>query len=194
VQWPSDAASSLAARRRAAEGGAGGEPAGAPAQQQQQPPTQPAAAAGGEDTGDANAGADAGEAPASEWFRKDANAVLASDGPADLRAYIAAAQPLPVTGLMRFGQFWGELYDLYCAQGGARSAAAGTGWPGLDAFYKVRRGAGRVGGHAWLGAWNARDNHAPTCHPPSHPRHLLAPHPNPHPTPLPRRATPGPAR
>jgi twinkle protein len=41
-----------------------------------------------------------------EWFRKDANEVLVKDGPQALRAFIEAAQPVPVQGLYTFQDFW----------------------------------------------------------------------------------------
>ena len=143
VQWPSGAGSSLAARRAAAAG-ADGTAQPDPQQQQQN------AAPGGDGGGDGGGDDDSSQQPRDQWFRKDANEVLLRDGAADLRAYVAAAQPLPVTGLLRFGHFWQEVYDLYISQGvGGRAAAASTGWAGVDEFYRVRgrlkdvvRGAG----------------------------------------------------
>lgn len=128
VQWPSDAGSSLAA--------AGGAPGGAPAPPSPPSQQQPAAAHAGNGSGAASS-SDAAAAAPNPYFRKDANEVLIKDGPAALRRYVEAAQPLPISGLQRFGAFWDELLDLYWAQQGAREAAAATGWAGVDGFYKV---------------------------------------------------------
>ncbi|KIY91921.1 hypothetical protein MNEG_16042 [Monoraphidium neglectum] len=146
VQWPSDEGGSLAGR------GAGGAEAPQPQPPQQQAAPWDVLGGGGGDglfasngngaSGGAGAAAAAAAAPPSPWFRKDANEVLLKDGPAALREYVAAAQPLPVPGLQRFASFWEELLDLYAAQAGGdgREAAASTGWGGVDGCYKVPPG------------------------------------------------------
>lgn len=61
-----------------------------------------------------------------EWFRKDANEVLVKDGPQALRAFIEAAQPVPVQGLYTFQDFWKPVRS-------DREQAAGVGREGLKA-------------------------------------------------------------
>eukprot|EP00210_Caulerpa_lentillifera_P007947 g7586.t1 len=76
------------------------------------------------------------EADDALWFRKDANEVLVKDGTGVLKAYLSDPEPYPVTGLLRFMDFFDDIRDRYVMKTMCPSGFS-IGWPGLDKFYKV---------------------------------------------------------
>ncbi|KAL6779279.1 CGLD17 [Auxenochlorella protothecoides x Auxenochlorella symbiontica] len=80
--------------------------------------------------------ADGDAAPGGAWYRKDANEVLMRDGAAMLRAMVEGAEPLPIRGLLRFHEYYDDILRHYYLDPRTGQAAS-TGWPALDAFYKV---------------------------------------------------------
>lgn len=72
----------------------------------------------------------------STWYRKDANEVLTRDGAALLAAFVQTAEPLPIRGLLRFHEYYDDIMKYYFLE--LRDGqAVSTGWPSLDAYYKV---------------------------------------------------------
>lgn len=68
---------------------------------------------------------------------KDANDTLVKHGPGALIALVKASKPYPVDGLMSVSDLKSEVYDLY-DRGPNRGES--TGWPSVDALYRVRAG------------------------------------------------------
>ncbi|KDD72545.1 hypothetical protein H632_c3207p0, partial [Helicosporidium sp. ATCC 50920] len=66
----------------------------------------------------------------------DANEVLVKDGPEALRAFVRAAEPLPIRGLLRVQDYLDEVLSAY-QTGAGSGAASSTGWPSLDEHYRV---------------------------------------------------------
>ena len=69
--------------------------------------------------------------------RKDANEVLAEDGPKVLMECIEAARPYPVSGLHEVEAFEGNVYEIF---NGKREPGLSTGWASLDNHIRVRGG------------------------------------------------------
>ncbi|GMH41214.1 hypothetical protein BSKO_09124 [Bryopsis sp. KO-2023] len=70
------------------------------------------------------------------WFRKDANEVLMKDGAKVLLKYIESCRPYPIVGLSRFIDHADDLVAYYNSELDKHTGLS-TGWPSLDAFYKV---------------------------------------------------------
>jgi twinkle protein len=70
------------------------------------------------------------------WYRKDANEVLLRDGPAVLRSFVEAAEPLPIRGLLRFHEYYDDIVKHFYLEL-REGQGVGTGWPALDPYYKV---------------------------------------------------------
>ena len=82
------------------------------------------------------------EAPDPAAVRKDANEVLMKDGAATLAKLVDAAQPVPIRGLFRFGDFEEELdryFGLEQSQQDLALSLAGMsgGWDNVDQLYRV---------------------------------------------------------
>jgi twinkle protein len=71
-----------------------------------------------------------------KWYRKDANEVLIRDGPAQLKAFIESADPLPIRGLLRFADYYDDIRSYYYLQY-KDGFGVSTGWPSLDQYYRV---------------------------------------------------------
>lgn len=104
----------------------------------------PAALENGSTDADAAAASDSpsttdSSAPSSvdeRWYRKDSNEVLQRDGAALLGAFIRAAEPLPIRGLLRFHEYYEDVMKHYYLE--LRDGqGVSTGWPSLDQLYKV---------------------------------------------------------
>lgn len=105
-------------------------------------------AAPGEGPGEGSA-ADGDAAPGGAWYRKDANEVLVRDGAAMLRAMVEGAEPLPIRGLLRFHEYYDDILRHYYLDPRTGQAAS-TGWPALDAFYKVGGAPSCDGESGWI--------------------------------------------
>ena len=70
------------------------------------------------------------------WYRKDANEVLQRDGVSLLRAFVEAAEPLPIRGLFRFHEYYDDIIKHYYLEL-KEGQGVSTGWGTLDKFYKV---------------------------------------------------------
>ena len=71
-----------------------------------------------------------------QWYRKDANEVLMRDGRDLLRAFIDNADPLPIRGLLKFSEYYDDIWSYYYLQL-KDNMGYSTGWPSLDKFYRV---------------------------------------------------------
>ncbi|GAB4817546.1 hypothetical protein N2152v2_004592 [Parachlorella kessleri] len=100
--------------------------------------THEAGAAGTQAEEGEGEGGDGSEPPLIQeaWYRKDANEVLLRDGAPMLRAFVAAAEPLPIRGLLRFHEYYEDIMKHYHLQ--LKDAqGVSTGWPSLDQYYKA---------------------------------------------------------
>ena len=82
------------------------------------------------------------EAPDPAAMRKDANEVLMKDGAAALAKLVDSAQPVPIRGLFRFGDFEEELdryFGLEQSQQDLALSLAGMsgGWDNVDQLYRI---------------------------------------------------------
>jgi twinkle protein len=69
------------------------------------------------------------------WYRKDANEVLIKDGPVALKAFVEAAEPLPIRGLLRFHEYYEDVIKHYYLEF-KDGLGVTCGWPSLDPYYK----------------------------------------------------------